>query len=307
VGQIAKQALLIGQRLKGQDPTGVFGVKMFTIRREQGRLAEVAPAVKAFVQQRSAASAWRPGLALIYSELGLEPEARAEFEHLSANDFGNIPQDALWVVCIVYLAEVCAFLGDSRRADILYRLLLPYDGHNVVVGGGVAYLGAASRYLGLLAGVRSRWDEAERHFRDALEMDARMGARTWLAHTQYEYSKVLLAGSRHDDRQKAVSLLEEALATARELGMRSVEGRTADLLHKAGSLSSKTPEYPDGLTQREVEVLRLIALGKSNQEIAEELFISLRTVANHVTNILNKTSAANRTSAAAYASRQGLV
>ena len=53
--------------------------------------------------------------------------------------------------------------------------------------------------------------------------------------------------------------------------------------------------------------MRLIALGKSNQEIAEELFISLRTVANHVTNILNKTSAANRTSAAAYASRQGLV
>jgi hypothetical protein len=103
--QIAKQALLIGQRLKGQDSSGVFGVKMFTIRREQGRLAEVAPAVKAFVQQRSAASAWRAGLALIYSELGLEPEARVEFEHLSANDFGNNPQDALWVVCIVYLAR----------------------------------------------------------------------------------------------------------------------------------------------------------------------------------------------------------
>jgi DNA-binding NarL/FixJ family response regulator len=88
--------------------------------------------------------------------------------------------------------------------------------------------------------------------------------------------------------------------------MRSLEDRTTDLLRQAGSPTSKTPEYPDGLTQREVEVLRLIALGKSNQEIAKELFISLRTVANHVTNILNKTSAANRTSAAAYASRYGL-
>jgi NarL family two-component system response regulator LiaR len=56
------------------------------------------------------------------------------------------------------------------------------------------------------------------------------------------------------------------------------------------------------LTQREVEALRLIARGKSNREIAEELFISLRTVANHVANILNKTNTANRAGAAAYAS-----
>ena len=64
--------------------------------------------------------------------------------------------------------------------------------------------------------------------------------------------------------------------------------------------------YPDGLTQREVEVLRLVSLGKTNQEIAEDLIISLRTVANHVTNILNKTSTANRTEAAVYATRHGL-
>ena len=65
--------------------------------------------------------------------------------------------------------------------------------------------------------------------------------------------------------------------------------------------------YPDGLTQREVEVLRLLALGRNNREIAEELVISLRTVAHHVTSILTKTGAANRTEAAAYAARQGLV
>ena len=137
-------------------------------------------------------------------------------------------------------------------------------------------------------------------------MDSKTGARAWLAHTRYEYARMLLACNRRDNRQKAASLLSEALTTARELGMRSLEERTADLLRQVGSLPSKTLEYPDGLTQREVEVLRLIALGKSNQEIAEELFISLRTVANHVTNILNKTSAPNRTSAAAYASRHGL-
>ena len=68
-----------------------------------------------------------------------------------------------------------------------------------------------------------------------------------------------------------------------------------------------TPAYPDGLTNREVEVLRLIAAGSSNQDIADELVISLNTVARHVSNILAKTDAANRAEAAVYASRHGLV
>ena len=64
---------------------------------------------------------------------------------------------------------------------------------------------------------------------------------------------------------------------------------------------------PDGLTPREIEVLRLIANGRSNQEIASELVISFYTVTNHVKNILGKTGCANRTEAAAYAIPRGLV
>jgi len=63
---------------------------------------------------------------------------------------------------------------------------------------------------------------------------------------------------------------------------------------------------PDGLTPREVEVLRLIANGKSNQEIADELIISFNTVTNHVKSILGKTGSTNRTEAAAYAIPRGL-
>lgn len=66
------------------------------------------------------------------------------------------------------------------------------------------------------------------------------------------------------------------------------------------------PAYPDGLTEREVEVLRLVARGRSNREIAEELFITANTVANHMKNILSKTSTANRTEAASYANDKGL-
>jgi pimeloyl-ACP methyl ester carboxylesterase/DNA-binding CsgD family transcriptional regulator len=64
---------------------------------------------------------------------------------------------------------------------------------------------------------------------------------------------------------------------------------------------------PNRLTAREIEVLKLIAAGKSNQEIARELVISVNTVTNHVKNILAKTGAANRTEAASFAHRRGLM
>jgi DNA-binding NarL/FixJ family response regulator len=64
---------------------------------------------------------------------------------------------------------------------------------------------------------------------------------------------------------------------------------------------------PDGLSSREVEVPRLLAQGKSNPEIAKELFITRNTVQNHVSNILIKTNLQNRAQAAVYATEHGLV
>ena len=65
--------------------------------------------------------------------------------------------------------------------------------------------------------------------------------------------------------------------------------------------------FPHALTQREKEVLRLVALGKNNSEIAAELFISINTVTRHVTNIFTKTTTRNRVQAAVYAARRHLV
>ena len=67
------------------------------------------------------------------------------------------------------------------------------------------------------------------------------------------------------------------------------------------------PAYPDSLTEREVEVLRLVAAGKRNRQIGEALHISLNTVANHVTNIFNKSGCTNRAEATAYAYRHHMV
>jgi predicted ATPase/class 3 adenylate cyclase/DNA-binding CsgD family transcriptional regulator len=65
--------------------------------------------------------------------------------------------------------------------------------------------------------------------------------------------------------------------------------------------------YPAGLTQREVEVLKLVAMGATNQQVAQALFISIRTVNTHMTNILNKTGCENRTAASKFAIQHHLV
>jgi len=223
--RLAQEALAMGQRLQMENAAGIFGLQMFTLRREQGRLKELEPVVRYFVQQHSVAGSWRPGLALVYSELGRTQEARAEFEHLARHDFADLPRDGLWMACMTYLADVCTFLGDRNRAAILYQLLLPYAGRTVVIGNAVACYGAMSRYLGALATTLRCWDEAEQHFEAALAMNAHMEARPWLAHTQYQYATMLLARDQSGDSEKAVELVKAALVTARELGMRALEER----------------------------------------------------------------------------------
>jgi tetratricopeptide (TPR) repeat protein len=223
--RLAQQGLAPGQRLQTENAAGIFGLQMFTLRREQGRLKELEPVVRYFVQQHTVAGAWRPGLALIYSELGRTEEARAEFEHLAQNDFADLPRDALWMGCMTYLADVCTFLGNRARAATLYQLLLPCAGRAAVVGSAAACYGAVSHYLGTLATTLERWDEAAQHFEDALTMNARMEARPWLAHTQHQYATMLLTRDQPGDSEKARELLRAALVTARELGMRALEER----------------------------------------------------------------------------------
>ena len=78
--RLAQQALSIGQRLQTETAAGIFGQQMFALRREQGRLKELEPVVRYFVQQHTISGTWRPGLALIYSELG-----RAEKHERNSN------------------------------------------------------------------------------------------------------------------------------------------------------------------------------------------------------------------------------
>ena len=109
-----------------------------------------------------------------------------------------------------------------------------------------------------------------------------------------------------EDRTNAIVLLNDSIAISTELGMRPLMERVMALQEQTEAQPLPAPAYPVGLTQREVEVLRLVATGKTDREIGAELFISVKTVGKHVSNILNKTGSTNRTEAATYATRRGL-
>jgi DNA-binding CsgD family transcriptional regulator len=245
-------------------------------------------------------------MAVLLCELGQDDEAHAIFEALAADKFTGITRDGIWLGSIAYLAEVCVWLGDATRAASLYELLVPYAERNIMFGGPTVCFGAAGRLLGMLATTLERWDLAQGHFEAAVQLDTATGGRPCLAHTQHEYAAMLMRRNREGDAALATSLAESALATSRLLGMRALEERAGTLAQTARAHLSQ-PRYPAGLTEREVEVLRLVAAGKSNHEIARLLFRSRYTVANHVRNILTKTNAANRTEAAGFAMRHGLL
>src|SRR4051812_324795 len=286
--------------LTGSDAAGVYGIQMFNIRREQGRLAELAPIIRILAADADRGGPWRPGLVSVLVELGMEAEARRELARVV--DEGLDPfRESLWLAALAYLTDACAALGDQATAAIVYPELEPLAGTNVMIGHLVACHGAADRYLGMLAATLGESDRAEEHFERAMELNRRMGAVTWLAHTAYEYGRLLLARG-NGERDRADTLLGEAAELAERIGMPALLGR----LRALGS-AVPTKRHPDELSAREVEILCLVARGMSNREIGATLFISEHTAANHIRSILRKTRCANRTEAASYAHRHGLV
>lgn len=101
---------------------------------------------------------------------------------------------------------------------------------------------------------------------------------------------------------------EELVHAIRQVhqGQLTLHPTIAQKLLKELTLTSRQTPSPDPLTDREVEVLKLIARGLSNQEIAETLVVSVATVYTHVSKILDKLHLASRTQAALYALREGL-
>jgi DNA-binding CsgD family transcriptional regulator len=190
------------------------------------------------------------------------------------------------------LALLAVHRGDVESAAVQYAQLESSPGRMSRAG-----TVTIARVLGLLARTMGQPDLAVLHFQDALAFCREAGYRPELAWTCFDYATLL--HERHE-QQRAFALLSEALAICTELGMRPLIERVKPLRDSIEAQPPNSPKYPAGLTERQVQVLRLIATGRTNWEIAEELVLSEHTVQRHIAGIYAKIGARNRAEATAF-------
>jgi DNA-binding NarL/FixJ family response regulator len=173
-----------------------------------------------------------------------------------------------------------------------------HDVQELAAGTGIGPLRASARATeALIAAASGRHEEARRAFEEAIGLFARAGAGYETARVRVELAHSLIASGRED---AARAELERACRVFEELGAAWDARGTRAALEKVGGRRTS----PDGLSAREVEVLRLVAQGLRNQEIGERLGVSPFTVKRHVANILTKLDLPTRAAAAAYAARE---
>jgi tetratricopeptide (TPR) repeat protein len=218
-------------------------VQVALLRWEQGRLEELRDELQRVVDRFPRAEFAKAWLSLADAELGRNDDAVGGLRSL-AEQIPQRPRNGIWLPAVALASLVSARLNEPEAAGELYPILLPYAGHIIAFTAPqpVVCLGSASFYLGLLASVTSRWAEATDHFETAIGAHDRLGARPLLARTRYEYARMLLARGRAADRSRASGLLDQALASARAIGMVQVsEGIQALQAAQAGGPLSAGP------------------------------------------------------------------
>jgi DNA-binding SARP family transcriptional activator/tetratricopeptide (TPR) repeat protein len=229
--ELVPQAFALGERAQPEAAIPIYGLQRYALCDLQGGLEEVEPAIRELVAEYPARPALRCVLAHLYTQLGRTNDARREFDDLARDGFSVLPFDMEWLYGMSLLAETCTILSDRESAGLLYQMLLPYAAFNAA-DQPEGMRGSVSRYLGLLATATERFDDAQRHFEDAIAMNARMGARPWLAHTQHDYARMLLARDAPRDPASATELLASAKTTCQELGMTGLATRADALLEE---------------------------------------------------------------------------
>ena len=242
---------------------------------------------------------WLGGFGFIQALAGKRKEALGALDELE-DLIAPLPAGAMPTAhTLSSMAAITAQLGDRAWATRLYPRLLPFRGqfHSFLV----------DRLLGALATLRGDFPEARGYLAAAEEATRRFGLKPERVLTLLARADLELAEHGRSGTAAARAFLEEAVALGEQFGnqdhplARQLRDRLRRLAHQG-----TRPHLPAGLSRREAEVLRLVAQGLSNREIAGALVISERTVANHLASIFSKTRVDNRAAAAAFAIRHEL-
>jgi predicted ATPase/DNA-binding CsgD family transcriptional regulator len=257
-------------------------------------------AIEAFRAANPDTLVWYLGiLAVICARQGKERETLAAIDEAEAA-IATVPSESMASMLPLSSVVDAAFLiSAGQRVAHHYTHLEPFRGqfHNALVS---RLLGQIETLQGDFAAAHASLDEAEMIAR-------REYVKFELAQTLVAQADLAIAEGGRGARERAREKLAEARALYGEFGNETEVRRMDQMLRRhTRERPARSQPQPAGLSAREVEVLRLVAAGRSNREIASVLVLSEKTVENHLTRIYAKIGAENRAAAAAFAIRHNL-
>jgi DNA-binding CsgD family transcriptional regulator len=270
----------------GTPAAGLAHYERGEVLRVQG---DYAGAAAAYEEAAALGRDPQPGLALLSLAKGRVPAAVAMVRRLMEETPDPVHRSAHLPAAVeVFLAA--GELDAARRAADELSALAGAFGCESLEASSAFWLGSVR----LAAGDADGAAEALHHLRHAWKVWIQLGARYEAAWARVQIG---VACRVLGDEESALSELGVAGRTFAEIGAAPARSEVERLLGRT---------LPDGLSAREAEVLRLVASGQSNGQIAAALFLSQKTVERHLSNIFAKTGATSRTAAAAYAFEHGL-
>ncbi|HZR14334.1 MAG TPA: AAA family ATPase [Acidimicrobiia bacterium] len=195
---------------------------LWTVRRDQGRLAEVEPALAAFAAQTPDVAAWQAALAVTAAEVGRRDDAAMTLRALAERDLSTVPMDWFWLATMTFAGEVAWTVGDADVARTVSSLLAPFARRGAPIAIGVGYVGTTSRALGLCHQLLGDLDAAAGHLQDAIAVERSLRAPAYEARAQLALARVLVERGADGDRARAGDLLAAAGATAERLALVTV-------------------------------------------------------------------------------------
>jgi tetratricopeptide (TPR) repeat protein len=214
----AQHFLEIGNRVHDQNAPQSFGAHFFLQLWEQNKLNEVSVLVEDFITKHPLIPAWKCAALFVHSEIR-NPEAVSLFDEFSEFGFDSLPLNETWAIAIQMLSNACVNIGCDSSAHQLYDLSLAGKMHHTIVGYGVMSWGSRARELGNLASLMGRFEEAEEHFELAVTQNRKTGAAPWVAHSQFDYAKMLARQRDSSHTGRIRELVADAQQAANTLGM----------------------------------------------------------------------------------------
>jgi class 3 adenylate cyclase/tetratricopeptide (TPR) repeat protein len=226
--RFANDALELARDIDERRASLFFAIQQFYIRFEQGRLAESEDSIREAAARAPTVPLYQALPALLYCEVGRDDDARRLLAKLDEIGFESFPLNNTWMVSVAASSLVAAHLRDVKSAATLYDVLAPFADYMACHT--LIWLGCVAYHLGILATTLGRWNQAETHFTAAARSHSRIGAPTWLARTRLEWGRMLLGRQEREDIERARAFFQDALKSARDLGLGNVERRAAKLL-----------------------------------------------------------------------------